>query len=74
MRTSTGYESQIGTPEGDRNRRVGENGGYERLRVWTIQWAMVDQLKNPSKGFEDAIREHFRCLRARACVCVAVCL
>ena len=55
-----GYESQIGTPEGDRNRRVADNGGYERLRVWTIQWAMVDQLKNPSKGFEDAIREHFR--------------
>jgi len=59
-----GYESQIGTPEGDRNRRVGDNGGYERLRVWTIQWAMVDQLRNPSKGFEEAIREHFRLKRA----------
>jgi hypothetical protein len=54
-----GYESQYGTPEGDENRRTAENGGYERLRVWTVQWAMVDQLRRPSPGFEDVIRKHF---------------
>lgn len=47
-----GYERYQGTPEGDRNQRVAPNGGYERLRVASIQWAMVDQLKNPPPGFE----------------------
>ena len=46
-----------------RNERVAENGGYERLRLWTVQWAMVDQLRKPSKGFESAIRTHFRLKR-----------
>jgi hypothetical protein len=59
-----GYEAQIGTEEGARNHRTSENGGYERLRVWTVQWAMVDQLRHPTPGFEDAIRTHFRLKRA----------
>ena len=26
----------------------------------TVQWAMVDMLRNPPKGFEDVVRDHFR--------------
>ena len=25
----------------------------------TVEWAMIDQLKNPKPGFEDVIRYHF---------------
>jgi hypothetical protein len=32
----------------------------EVIRVATIKWAMAEQLKNPSPGFEDVIRTHFR--------------
>lgn len=58
-----GVESQIGTPEGERGQRTSSNGGYEYLRVATIQWAMVDQLRNPPAGFEEVIRQHFRLKR-----------
>ena len=54
-----GVESQIGTEQGKRMERVAENGGYERLRVGTVQWAMVDQLKHPPAGFEEAVKTHF---------------
>ena len=30
------------------------------MRVATIQHAMVGQLKHPSAGFEEVVREHFR--------------
>lgn len=55
-----GYERQLGTPEGERNARYGHNGGYDRLRVGTLQWAIAAQLASPSPGFEDAIKEHFK--------------
>lgn len=62
-----GYEDQQGTPEGERQQRVAQNGGYERLRVGTVQWAMVDQLRNPPKGFEVA---HLRsCVLVRRLHC-----
>ena len=60
-----GVERQQGTPEGDRIQRTSQNGGYERLRVGTVQWAMVDQLQNPPKGFEVGGRG--QSLHARGC-------
>ena len=39
--------------------RVHENGGYERLRVGTVQHAMVGMLREPPSGFEAPIRAHF---------------
>jgi ubiquitin-protein ligase len=58
-----GVEKEQGTDRGLRNQRVAENGGYERLRVGTVQWAMLDMLKNPPKGFEAVVQEHFRLKR-----------
>lgn len=43
----------MGTAEGKRLSYVNQNGGIEWLRIGTIQWAMVDMLRNPPKGFED---------------------
>ncbi len=34
----------------------------DNIRQQNIRWAMVDQLKNPSRGFEEVIRNHF-CLK-----------
>jgi len=59
-----GVESQWGTAEGEFNKRVHTNGGLERLRVATIQFAMVAHLKNPPLGFEEVIRYHFK-IKAR---------
>jgi len=56
-------EALFGTPEGDLQKRIHPNGGYERLRVATIQHAMTGQLLTPPAGFEDAIRTHFRLKR-----------
>ena len=58
-----GVESQWGTPAGEKGQRTSSNGGYEYLRVATIQYGIVGQLRNPTPGFEDAIREHFRLKR-----------
>lgn len=55
-----GVEKQRGTDAGRKGRRTATNGGYERLRVATLQWSMVDQLRNPDPGFEEFIKEHFR--------------
>jgi len=33
--------------------------GYQAVREGTLEHAMIGQLRNPSAGFEDAIREHF---------------
>ena len=54
-----GVEKEQGTDRGLRNQRVAENGGYERLRVGTVQWAIVDMLRNPPKGFEEVVKQHF---------------
>jgi len=50
-----GYERSMGTPQGDSsNRRYNEN-----IRVATIRFAMLGQLKSPPPGFEAVIRSHF---------------
>lgn len=69
-----GYENQQGTAEGERQRRVSENGGYERLRVGTVQWAMVDQLQNPPPGFEVRARVLMWCggVFGRASPCMLI--
>lgn len=54
----------IGTAEGDRQARIGSNGGYEALRVATIRWAMVDAMLKPPRGFEEPINLHFALKRA----------
>ncbi|GBG33843.1 Ubiquitin-conjugating enzyme E2 Z [Hondaea fermentalgiana] len=55
-----GVESQWGTEQGELQKRIHSNGGYERLRVATLQHAMLSQLRNPPPGFETLIQEHFR--------------
>ncbi len=60
-----GVEQQMGTAEGNEGARVGENGGYEQLRVATIQWAMIDQLRHPAAGFEQVPAAQ-ACARSRA--------
>ena len=52
-------EAQWGTAQGKSQARTATNGGYERLREATIRHAMIGQLKNPSAGFEEPIKEHF---------------
>lgn len=55
-----GAEREIGTENGEINKRTGINGGYEFLREYTIKYAMTEQIKNPPKGFEDIVLSHFR--------------
>eukprot|EP00051_Salpingoeca_urceolata_P018226 m.254568 g.254568 ORF g.254568 m.254568 type:complete len:329 (-) comp19148_c0_seq9:22-1008(-) len=50
-----GYESQENTDVGMRN---SERYNDER-RCQTIRLAMVGMLRNPPKGFEDVVRQHF---------------
>eukprot|EP01105_Mastigella_eilhardi_P017325 TRINITY_DN3984_c0_g1_i2.p2 TRINITY_DN3984_c0_g1~~TRINITY_DN3984_c0_g1_i2.p2 ORF type:complete len:124 (-),score=39.89 TRINITY_DN3984_c0_g1_i2:80-451(-) len=50
-----GYESQIGTPQGDKNNRQYN----EVIRCGTVEHAITGQLRNPSPGFEEVIRRHF---------------
>ena len=52
-------EALWGTEEGELQKRIHANGGYERLRVATIQHAMVAQIKSPPIGFEQSIKIHF---------------
>jgi hypothetical protein len=35
----------------------------QNLRLQTMRFAMVEQLRNPSPGFEEVIRHHFRLVR-----------
>lgn len=51
-----GCEREAGTAEGQ-----ARNQGYANIIRWgTVKHAMLDQLTNPSKGFEDVIQNHFR--------------
>jgi len=51
-----GYESTMNTESGrTQSRQYNEN-----IRMQTVRWAMIDQLKNPSPGFEEVIKTHFR--------------
>jgi hypothetical protein len=51
-----GYQQQFGTPEGDRR-----NKEYNAvIRRGCVQWAMIDQIKNPKPGFKAITKLHFR--------------
>lgn len=50
-----GFEQEAGTPDGERR-----NEGYSNIvRYGNVKFAMLGQLKNPSKGFETVIKRHF---------------
>lgn len=50
-----GYEEEANTEEG-----LLKNEGYSNIvKLATIKYAITQQIKNPSKGFEDIIRKHF---------------
>ena len=50
-----GFENEAGTKDGER-----KNEGYANIvRYGNVKWAMLGQLKNPSKGFETVIKRHF---------------
>ena len=50
-----GFESTHGNPEGDKKSR-----SYNaNIRQATVQWAMVEQLRNPAPCFKDVIHAHF---------------
>ena len=51
-----GYQQQFGTPQGDQ-----QNKAYNAvIRRGCIQWAMIDQIKNPKPGFKAVTKLHFR--------------
>lgn len=51
-----GCEREAGTPEGK-----ARNQGYANIvRYGTVKYGMLEQLRNPSKGFEEVIQNHFR--------------
>lgn len=39
--------------------RLHGNGGWEQLRLDTVQWAMIHVMKHPPRGFEKVVRLHF---------------
>ncbi len=50
-----GFENEAGTPEGEK-----KNEGYQNIvRYCNIKFAMLEQIKKPSKGFESVIKRHF---------------
>ena len=51
-----GYEHLMGTPQGEKL-----NNGYANIvRYGTLKYAILEQLKNPSAGFEEVIKESFK--------------
>jgi len=56
-----GYERDIGTSHG----RTASRNYNTNIREGCVRFAMIDQLRNPPRGFEDIIRNHFR-LRKKA--------
>ena len=51
-----GWERQMHTEEGRE-----KNFAYtDNIRLRNLQWGIIDKLKNPTKGFENFIQEHFR--------------
>ncbi|GBG25451.1 Ubiquitin-conjugating enzyme E2 Z [Hondaea fermentalgiana] len=58
-----GAEVEWGTARGRRARRLHTNGGYEKLRESTIRHAIIAQILDPPRFFEDLVREHFRLKR-----------
>jgi hypothetical protein len=39
--------------------RMSGNGGYEPLRVSTLQFAVADMIRHPPLGFEEVVTKHF---------------
>lgn len=55
MFNEPGYEAIKGSPEGNaRSKKYDAD-----IQVYTIRYAMLEQLRNPPKGFEDLIPVHF---------------
>jgi SPRY domain len=53
------YEQQMNTPNG----KAASKAYNQVIRVAAVQWAMVDMLRNPPKGFEEVIKNHFELRR-----------
>ena len=50
-----GFEGEAGTPDGER-----KNEGYSNIvKYWNIKYAMIEQIRNPPRGFETVIKTHF---------------
>ncbi len=50
-----GYENQMNSAKGEQ-----DNEGYSNIiRFNNIKYAMIEQIKHPTKGFEDVILTHF---------------
>jgi hypothetical protein len=50
-----GYSNEIGTPEGEER-----NNAYRNfVKYGNLKYAMIEQLKNPAKGFESVIKASF---------------
>jgi baculoviral IAP repeat-containing protein 6 len=50
-----GYERSMGSNSGNKN-----SFEYnDKVRMNTLRWAMVEQLRNPPYGFEDFTRQYF---------------
>lgn len=50
-----GFENEAGTPDGEKR-----NEGYMNIvRYGNVKYAMLGQIKKPSKGFETVIMRHF---------------
>merc|ERR1719232_2584000 len=50
-----GFEHEMGTPQGDKH-----NAGYSNIvRYGTLKYAILDQIRKPPQGFEEAIRMNF---------------
>lgn len=48
-----------GSAEGARRARQSPNGGWERVRAATVEYAMVDMLRHPPPEFAGLIHAHF---------------
>lgn len=55
-----GVERSMNTKAGRKASRTSSNGGWEPLRVSTVEFGMLDMLRSPPAGFEDTVRDHFR--------------
>jgi hypothetical protein len=50
-----GYEGQMGTPHGE-----ALNNGYKNVVKWaTVKYAILEQIRNPPRGFEEVIRMNY---------------
>jgi len=50
-----GFEGEAGTPDGER-----KNEGYSNIiKFCNIKYAMLQQIRNPPKGFKTIVRRHF---------------